>query len=92
MTTSTYKILEPYKDRLGYAKKYGYGRFDRTELSIFFTAYKDTFNEELSRAAKACPHCVKRALTRLFEEMEKFESCPAGKKYLKEKRENAEKE
>ena len=91
MTTSTYKTLEPYKTRLGYTKTVGYGRFDRQELAVFFQAYKETFGTELTRAQKGCPHCIKKALTALYDELEKFEKCPAGRKYLKEKKDGLHK-
>lgn len=90
MTTLTYKTLEPFKERLGYAKRLHYARFDRQEQAIFFQCYKDTFGTELTRSQKACPHCMLQACSKLYDEMLKFETTPAGKKYLKAKREEEE--
>lgn len=91
MTTSTYKELEPFKERLSYAKTVRYARFDKQEQGIFFRCYKEAFGTELTRAEKACPHCMLKACVRLYEAMLAFEKTPAYHKYKKGK-ENAENE
>ena len=91
MTTSIYKQLEPYRQKLLLAKQIRYARFSTTEQEMFFACYKDTFNEELTRAQKACPHCCLKAMIRLVEEMERFEKTPAYHKYKKEQENGEEK-
>ena len=89
MKTDTYKKCKRIEEKLDYAHQFGYVTMLTDEKEIFFEAYKETFDQELSRSQKSCPRCMIQAVRRLWTEFDRFRNSPAGKKIDKDaKKEN----
>ena len=84
MKTETYIKAHQIEAKLEYAVKMGYITLQTAEKNIFFDAYKETFNKELTRSEKACPHCMIQVVRRFWTEYAKFKASPQGRKTDKE--------
>ena len=84
MKTETYTKAHQIEVKLEYAYKMGYITLQSSEKAIFYEVYKETFNKELTRSEKACPHCMMQAVRRFWPEYLKFKASPAGRKTDKE--------